>query len=165
MALACESGTLPIFSCEAANGRKFIELSASSPVAEPDGFLEYRFGAQDEEGNGAGVELVYPPRREGSLQRFYAATYTKAGVYTQSVRFETGKARYEVFTEAKGMATVAAGVRVREPPRASSSRWRATSARASTSTNSRASSPATRKLRSVGPVSARLASGTDGSPS
>lgn len=115
-AQACESGAIPIFSCEAAKGRKFIELCASSPVAGPDGYLEYRFGSQDKDGNEAAVALVYPSQREGSPKKFYGATYSKDGVYTQSIRFETGKASYEVFTEAKGMATTAAGVRVRELP-------------------------------------------------
>ena len=113
-ALACESGSVPLFSCEASGGKKYIELCASSPVAAPDGFLEYRFGALDKDGNERSVELVFPSSRSGSLQRFYGATYTKTGVYTQSIRFTTGKASYEVFTEARGMATTAAGVRVRD---------------------------------------------------
>jgi hypothetical protein len=107
-------GAIPIFACEAAGGRKYIELCASSPVQGPDAFLEYRFGAQDSEGNVKTVELVYPAQRAGSLQRFFGATWSRGGVYTQSIRFETAKASYEVFTEARGSATTAAGVRVRE---------------------------------------------------
>lgn len=58
------------------------------------------------------VELAYPIDLDGSLRRFHGATYTAHGIYTQSVRFETGQASYTVFTEAKGGATTAAGVRV-----------------------------------------------------
>ena len=49
-----------------------------------------------------------------SLKRFYAATYTHNGVYTQSVRFVSGNFGYTVFTRAKGMQTIAAGVEVRD---------------------------------------------------
>ncbi|HMW78217.1 MAG TPA: hypothetical protein PKA22_10480 [Rhodocyclaceae bacterium] len=110
---ACETGTFAVFACEAARGRKFIELCASSPVE--GGFLEYRFGAQDKDGNEQSVEFVYPPSRSGSFKHFFGATYTaKDGVYTQSVRFQTAKASYEVYTHARGMATIRAGVKVRE---------------------------------------------------
>lgn len=111
---ACESDTVALFSCEAAKGRKYIELCAPSPNAADDGFLEYRFGALDKDGNDQSVELLYPQSRPGSLKRFYGATYSRGGVYTQSVRFMTAKASYEVFTESRGMATTAAGVRVRD---------------------------------------------------
>ena len=114
-AFACDSGTFALFGCEAAGGKKYIELCASSPIDAEDSFLEYRFGAQDRDGNEKSVELVYPPSRTGSFKHFYGATYTsKSGVYTQSIRFETAKASYEVYTEARGNSTVAAGVRVRE---------------------------------------------------
>lgn len=111
-AQACDSGDTPIFSCEAASGKKYIELCASSPMDAKTGYLEYRFGAQDRDGHTQSVELTFPARREGSLRRFFGATYTDKGIYTQSVRFETEQASYAVFTESKGMATTAAGVRV-----------------------------------------------------
>lgn len=42
VALACESGSVPLFGCEASEGRKFIELCSSSPPSQ-DGYLEYRY--------------------------------------------------------------------------------------------------------------------------
>src|SRR4030095_15393956 len=104
-----------IFGCEAAKGRKFIELCASSPVTE-DGYLEYRFGSLDADGEEQSAELEFPAEREGSLARFYGATYKHKGIYTQSVRFESGAYSYAVFTRAKGEETVDAGVEVRNRP-------------------------------------------------
>ena len=60
------------------------------------------------------VELEYPAERRGSLKRFYAATYTHGGVYTQSVRFVTGNFVYTVYTRARGSQTIDAGVEVRD---------------------------------------------------
>jgi hypothetical protein len=111
-AFGCESGDTPIFSCDAAGGRKYIELCAASPMDPSTGFLQYRFGAQDADGNTRSVDLAFPARREGSLRQFYGSTYTTRGVYTQSIRFETHEASYRVFTESTGSATTAAGVRV-----------------------------------------------------
>jgi hypothetical protein len=112
VAHACESGAAVIFGCEAAKGRKFIELCASSPVTE-DGYLEYRFGSLDADGEEQSAELEFPAEREGSLARFYGATYKHKGIYTQSVRFESGAYSYAVFTHAKGEETIDAGVEVR----------------------------------------------------
>src|SRR5438874_1891939 len=82
-ARACNAdGEQAIFSCEAAHGRKFIELCAPAPLNAQDGYLRYRFGAQDQDGNEARVELAYPDDLDGSLARFYAAEYTYKGVYT-----------------------------------------------------------------------------------
>ena len=86
-AQACESGTFPIFGCDAARSRKFIELCAPSPL-DAQGSLQYRFGTNDKDGAESSVELEYPTDLEGSLKRFYGATYTERGVYTQSVRFD-----------------------------------------------------------------------------
>jgi hypothetical protein len=93
-------------------GRRFIELCASSPVTE-DGYLQYRFGSLDAEGEEQSAELEYPAELEGSLARFYGATYTQKGIYTQSVRFVSGAYSYAVFTRAKGEETIDAGVEVR----------------------------------------------------
>ena len=60
------------------------------------------------------VELEYSRRGAGSLKRFYAATYTHGGLYTQSVRFVSGNFGYTVFTRSRGVETVAAGVDVRD---------------------------------------------------
>jgi len=100
-ALACEDGTFSIFGCDASHGRKFIELCGPSPLDAASGFLVYRFGSTKDEKDV--VELSYPAERPGSLDRFYAATYTHHGVYTQSVRFVSGHFSYTVFTKAKGM--------------------------------------------------------------
>ena len=113
-AFGCEPDASALFSCDAAGGKKYIELCASNPPNGPDGYLEYRFGAPGREGSGESVELRYPPVREASLQRFWGATYTNKGVYTQSVRFETGQSSYAVFTEAQGTQTTTAGVRVQD---------------------------------------------------
>ena len=113
-AIACESGSFPLFGCEAAKGRKFIELCAPSPVDEKTGYLRYRFGSLDNDGNEKTVELEYPDADAGSFKRFYAATYTQGGVYTQSVRFVLGNFGYSVYTRAKGMQTIDAGVEVRD---------------------------------------------------
>lgn len=111
-ALACDEDSTPIFSCEASNGRKFIELCASSPVSR-SGFLEYRFGTLDSEGHERAAELVFPSQRAGSLSKFVGATYTHQGVYTQSVRFDTGLHTYTVFTRARGRRDEGAGVEVK----------------------------------------------------
>ena len=111
---ACASGSFPLFGCDAADSRKFIELCAPSPLDAKSGYLLYRFGSQDKDGVETSVELEYPAESAGSLKRFYAATYTHGGLYTQSVRFVSGNFGYTVFTRSKGMQTVAAGVDVRD---------------------------------------------------
>ena len=108
----CDEDSSPLFSCQAADGRKFIELCSSSPPS-PDGFLQYRFGSLDKEGNEKKVELIYPESRTGSLKQFYGATYTHKGSYTQSVRFSSGQYRYTVFTQTRGTRDEGSGVMVR----------------------------------------------------
>jgi len=110
-ARACDGDTSAVFACEAANGRKVIELCGTSPMTK-DGTLFYRFGSID--GNGERkIELEYPKVDEGSVGRFFGATYTYQGVYTQSVRFVSGPYSYIVFTRAAGK-TVDAGVDVKD---------------------------------------------------
>ena len=109
---ACDEDSAPLFSCQAANGRKFIELCSSSPLSA-DGFLQYRFGTLDSNGSEKKVELVYPIGRTGSLKQFFGATYTQKGIYTQSVRFSSGQYSYTVYTHAKGARDGDAGVAVR----------------------------------------------------
>lgn len=117
-ARACEAEARPIFSCEAAGGRKFIELCAAGESGSVSA-LQYRFGSQTSEGGDGKVELEFPAERQGSLRRFLGAVYRHRGVYTQSVRFNTGSVSYTVFTRswrdadsAEGMAG-SAGVTVR----------------------------------------------------
>jgi hypothetical protein len=112
-AQACD-GAVALFGCDAAKSRKFIELCAPSPLDAETGYLVYRFGSLDEDGNEKALELEYPTERAGSLKRFYAATYTQGGVYTQSVRFASGNFGYTVFTRSRGQQTIAAGVEVRD---------------------------------------------------
>jgi hypothetical protein len=111
---ACDGGSVALFSCDAAQSHKFIELCAPSPLDAESGFLFYRFGSLDRDGNEKTVELEYPAERAGSLKRFYAATYTHRGVYTQSVRFVSGTFGYTVFTRSRGNQTIAAGAEVRD---------------------------------------------------
>ena len=111
---ACDSESVALFGCDAASSRKFIELCAPSPLDARSGHLLYRFGSLDKDGVEKAVELEYRGPREGSLKRFYAATYTHAGVYTQSVRFVSGNFGYTVFTRARGQQTIDAGVEVRD---------------------------------------------------
>ena len=113
-AQACGSGTVALFGCEAAQGRKFIELCAPVPLDAASGYLVYRFGSLTKDGDEKAVELEYPAETAGSLKRFHAATYTHNGVYTQSVRFVSGNFGYTVFTRSRGAQTVAAGVEVRD---------------------------------------------------
>jgi hypothetical protein len=101
-ALACPEDASAIFDCEAAKGRKFIQLCASADPNDPAPFLQYRFGKLDDSGQQAQVEFEFPARREGSLQQFFGAVYTHAGVYTQSVRFVNGGFSYTVFTTDRG---------------------------------------------------------------
>src|SRR5262249_39647163 len=101
-AFACSGDATSLFSCEAARGRKFIELCAPSPLDAKTGFLQYRFGTLTKDGSQGKVELEFPKTRQGSLRKFFAATYTHEGVYTQSVRFVTPTHDYRVFTEARG---------------------------------------------------------------
>lgn len=110
---ACDSGSVALFSCDAAQSRKFIELCASSPLDAASGWLAYRFGSLDKDGIEKAVELEYPAETAGSLKRFHAATYTHRGVYTQSVRFVSGDYGYTVFTRSRGTQTIDAGVEVR----------------------------------------------------
>ena len=113
-ACACDNGAVSLFGCDAAKSRKFIELCAPSPLDAQSGYLLYRFGSLDKDGVEKAVELEYPAEAAGSLKRFYAATYTHGGVYTQSVRFVLGNFGYTVYTRAKGMQTINAGVEVRD---------------------------------------------------
>ena len=57
---ACERGSFPLFGCEAAKSRKFIELCAPSPLDGQSGYLVYRFGSLDADGNEKSLELEYP---------------------------------------------------------------------------------------------------------
>lgn len=111
---ACEPGSFPLFGCEAARSRKFIELCAPQPLDGETGYLRYRFGSLDGEREEKALELEYPPSTEGSLKLFYGATYTHNGVYTQSVRFVTGSYGYTVYTRSRGTQTIDAGVEVRD---------------------------------------------------
>ncbi len=108
-ASACPPDTTAIFACEAGK-RKFIELCAPSPIAS----LTYRFGSLDANGEERRIELEYPKEADDSLSRFYGATYTQNGVYTQSIRFVSGDFGYTVYTRARGMQTIDAGVEVRD---------------------------------------------------
>ena len=112
-ACSCESDAPPIFACEAAGGRKFIEICAATPIDEGDGYLLYRFGSLTAGGEEKTVELEYPRERTGSHRKFFGATYTNKGVYTQSVRFAVGEYGYTVFTRARGSQDLGAGVQVR----------------------------------------------------
>ncbi len=96
---ACGADDQTIFSCEAADGRKFIELCASGEPGGAPETLRYRFGSQDQLGGDAAVELEYPDKPAGSLSHFFGAVYTHRGVYTQSVRFQSSGFSYSVFTE------------------------------------------------------------------
>jgi hypothetical protein len=111
---ACDSGAVALFGCDAAKSRKFIELCAPAPLDAQSGYLLYRFGSLDKDGIEKEVELEFPAERRGSLKRFYAATYSHGGVYTQSVRFVTGNFGYTVYTRARGSETIDAGVEVRD---------------------------------------------------
>lgn len=111
---ACDNGAVALFGCDAAKSKKFIELCAPSPLDAQSGYLVYRFGSLDEQGVEKAVELEFPADRAGSLKRFYAATYSYRGVYTQSVRFVSGNFGYTVFTRARGMQVLDAGVEVRD---------------------------------------------------
>ena len=83
-------------------------------VDAKSGYLRYRFGSLDEDGNEKTLEFEYPPADTFSFKPFYAATYTRGGVYTQSVRFVAGNYGYTVFTRARGSQTLEAGVEVRD---------------------------------------------------
>ena len=111
---ACEKDSFPLFGCEAAKSRKFIELCAPQPLDGKSGWLRYRFGSLDDDREEKALELEYPSTLEGSLKRFYGATYTHKGVYTQSVRFVSGNFGYTVYTRSRGMETIDAGVEVRD---------------------------------------------------
>lgn len=115
---ACEAEATPIFSCEAAGGRKFIELCAFGEPGSMSG-LQYRFGAQTPASGDGTLELEFPEELPGSLSRFLGAVYRHRGVYTQSVRFNSAGFSYTVFTKswrdadsAEGMAG-SSGVAVR----------------------------------------------------
>lgn len=113
-AAACDSDSTAIFGCQAANGRKFIELCASSSVAPESGYLQYRFGTLGSGGEEKELELEFPAKRQGSFKHFVGATYTHQGIYTQSVRFATTAFNYSVFTRTKGKNDLGAGVEVRD---------------------------------------------------
>ena len=112
-AFACDPDASPIFSCEAANGRKFIELCASLPITPDNGYLQYRFGSLDGNGQPKTTELVFPKTLTGSAQQFVGATFTRKGVYRQSVRFVSGDYSYSVFTSTRGSQLLDAGVEVK----------------------------------------------------
>ena len=65
-AQACEEDSVALFSCEASNGRKLIQLCAPSPIDAESGFLTYRFSSLGPDGEVTTEELVYPAKREGS---------------------------------------------------------------------------------------------------
>lgn len=110
---SCESDAAPIFGCEAAKGKKFIDLCATSETTSEPGYLQYRFGSLDGLGQEKAVELKFPQNRKGSFNKFFGATYTYKGIYTQSIRFLSGSYSYTVFTRAKGSRLLGSGVDVR----------------------------------------------------
>jgi len=112
-AFGCEPDTSPIFACEAAKGRKLIELCATGKTAGEPGTLQYRFGSLDGDGREKAVELEFPKSLDASHRKFFGATYTHQGVYTQSIRFLSGGYGYTVYTRSRGNQLVGAGVDVR----------------------------------------------------
>lgn len=113
-AWACDPGGDALFACDAANSTKYIELCASGDLHGDDGALQYRFGKLGEDGTRGEVELAYPETPVGSLAKFLGSVYHDAeDVYVQSVRFENAGYSYTVFTEARGMEELGAGVHVR----------------------------------------------------
>lgn len=110
---ACDDESeVSIFSCDAVNGHKFIEICASLPVGGENGYIVYRFGSMDPKTGKRTIELEYPNEKSGSFKRFFGATYTYKGVYTQSIRFVSGGHSYTVFTRS-GKRDNSAGVEVR----------------------------------------------------
>jgi hypothetical protein len=100
-ARACDDGAFPLFSCNAAHDRKYIELCAPTPMDKATGFLTYHYGVLNRDGSHGKIEFEFPRERRRSLSRFFAAAYTDNGVYIQSVRFVTGDFSYRVFTAAR----------------------------------------------------------------
>ena len=142
---ACDSGAVALFGCDAAQSRKFIELCAPAPLDTKSGYLVYRFGSLNEDGEQKSIELEYPVDPTGSLKRFYGATYTHAGVYTQSVRFVSGNFGYTVFTRSRALTPSLPESKCATAKAEKSRSLHATSGPVSTSSSSRASWRAIRK--------------------
>ena len=111
---ACDTGTFPLFGCDAAKSRKFIELCAPSPLSAQSGFLRYRFGSLDDDGAERRWSSNIPRQARTPSSGSTLPPIRHGGVYTQSVRFVAGNFGYTVFTRSRGTATLDAGVEVRD---------------------------------------------------
>jgi hypothetical protein len=54
-----------IFNCQIKDSRKLVSVCASHDLAKDRGYLQYRFGTKRK------LELVFPPTKIGTQQRFY----------------------------------------------------------------------------------------------
>lgn len=102
-AQACmKEGELPVFFCEAMQGKKYIEL-CSKDLDQQAGYLVYRFGALNEHQAEGTVELEYPRQTANSLKRFFGAAYQDK----HTIRFVSGGHDYIVFSRHRSAAELA----------------------------------------------------------
>lgn len=103
----CLAGEQIVFSCRIANSAKQLALCAA-PQLDEKGWLVYRFGAPGK------VELEFPEKREGSLQRFGFKHYMRYQTDYTDIAFNIGKTQYSVYDYYQGeeKPTYARGVLV-----------------------------------------------------
>jgi hypothetical protein len=88
----CTSEEEVIFSCTTKK-EKTVSLCSSAPLTATAGYLQYRFGAVDQD-----PELTYPTTREHPSRHFEAGTLMYSGGGGAYLKFKSGEYAYTVFT-------------------------------------------------------------------
>lgn len=91
----CLTGEQTVFACRIANSTKQVALCAASQLDEK-GWLVYRFGAARK------IELEFPEKREGSLQRFGFWHYLRFQTDYTEVAFNIDQTQYTLYDHYQG---------------------------------------------------------------
>lgn len=86
----CRTGEIDYFSCETNSNQKIVSVCGNISEGEinSESWLQYRFGRKD------AIELSYPPKALGSVEKFEGNYFDKYNVV--DLRFINGRALYSV---------------------------------------------------------------------
>jgi hypothetical protein len=100
----CAPSEEVFFSCQVQGSPKLLSVcgrageEARRGAAAADNYLQYRFGPHDK------PELIYPKTRDGSLEKFWAASeYLPSAFYEgYQLSFQSGETEYRVYAMSEG---------------------------------------------------------------